>query len=171
MVLHLRSCGGRAPRWLIICYLLVWLAGSCGASDSSLALSNFLDSHFGAGSSKSYVSASVKLHSGPQSQIIVYLTGQEWCGNGGCTTLILEPKGSSYRLISKISVTRLPIRVLRSTTNGWHDIGVFVAGGGILPGYEARLRFDGKAYPRNPTVPPAVPVKNKAEGETVLSSE
>src|SRR6185312_5883971 len=120
MDLHLRSCGGRAPRWFCACCLLIGLAGSCGASDSSGALSRFLDSQFGPGSSKSYLSASAKLHSGPQSQTIVYLTGQEWCGSGGCTTLILEPKGSSYRLISKISLTRLPIRVLRCTTNGWH---------------------------------------------------
>lgn len=54
-----------------------------------------------------------------------------------------------------MTVVQLPIRVLESTANGWHDLGVWVQGGGIQPGYEAALSFDGRTYPRNPTVAPA----------------
>ncbi len=57
--------------------------------------------------------------------------------------------------VTNISITRPPIRVLPTVTHGWHDLGVMVAGGGIIPGYEARLRFDGHSYPSNPTVPSA----------------
>lgn len=84
--------------------------------------------------------------------------------------LVLAPEGASYRVITETTVTRLPIRVLSTKSNGWHDITVTVAGGGILIGYEAELSFDGKTYPSNPSVPPARPleVAGKAEGKTVL---
>lgn len=84
--------------------------------------------------------------------------------------LILDSDGASYKLVTQTTVTRLPVRILNSKSNGWHDLSVVVAGGGIQPGYEALLSFDGKTYPTNPTVPPARPLKDKVEGRTVLSS-
>jgi hypothetical protein len=57
------------------------------------------------------------------------------------------------------SIVQLPIRLLPTSTRGWRDIGVTVAGGGINPGYMARLRFDGRRYPSNPSVPPAIPMR------------
>jgi hypothetical protein len=58
-------------------------------------------------------------------------------------------------VVTKTTVTRPPIQVLASKSNGWHDIAVRVAGGGIANGYDAELSFDGRKYPSNPTVPPA----------------
>jgi hypothetical protein len=60
---------------------------------------------------------------------------------------------------------------LPTKTNGWHDIGVFVAGGGINPGYVARLRFNGHSYPSNPSVPPATPLHDPAAGKTILTQK
>jgi len=74
-------------------------------------------------------------------------------------------------LITPTRRTQLPIRVLSTKTNGWHDLGVGVAGGGIQPGYEARLRFDGRTYPSNPTVPPAQELKAKVEGKIVIPAD
>lgn len=87
-------------------------------------------------------------------QVIVHLSTPGYCGSGGCTTLILDATGDTFRLISKIPVTRLPILVMPSTSNGWKDIQVVVGGGGI-PRQKSTLSFDGKSYPENPTVPPA----------------
>jgi len=117
-----------------------------------------------------YFSAFVDLNGDGSKEAIVHLTGHGWCGSGGCTTLILAPKGSSYRLVTKIPITWPPIRILTSKTNGWHDISVWVQGGGIQPGYEAGLSFDGKTYPSNPSVPPAKPLSGKAAGEVVVST-
>ena len=86
--------------------------------------------------------------------IIAYIFGN-FCGSGGCTLLIIEHKYGYYRLINKVTIVKLPIWLLGSSTNGRPDIGVWVQGGGMLNGYEALLAFDGKAYPSNPTVPPA----------------
>jgi hypothetical protein len=82
--------------------------------------------------------------------------------------LVLEPKRTSFRVVTETTITRLPIRVLATKLNGWHDISVRVQGGGIQPGYEARLSFDGKTYPSNPSVPPAQRVVGKIAGEVVV---
>ena len=49
---------------------------------------------------------------------------------------------------------RTPITVLDTSTNGWRDLTVAVSGGGMAGG-NALLKFDGEAYPSNPTVEPA----------------
>ena len=110
----------------------------------------------------------VDLKDDGRKEAVVYLTGRGWCGSGGCVMLILAPEGKTYKVITKTTVTRLPVRVLKTKSNGWHDISVVVAGGGIPLGYEAILSFDGKTYPTNPTVPPARPSDGKAPGEIVI---
>lgn len=102
-----------------------------------------------------YIAAFVHLREDDTQQVIVYFMGPAWCGTGGCTSLILAPNGSSYTVITEMSVAGQPIRVLKAKSHGWHDWGVWVEGGGIQPGYEARLSFDGKKYPSNPSLPPA----------------
>jgi len=69
--------------------------------------------------------------------------------------LILKPANSSFKVLGRVTIVQLPIRVLNSMHNGYPDIGVFVQGGGILPGYEAVLAFNGKRYSSNPSAPPA----------------
>jgi hypothetical protein len=108
---------------------------------------------------------------GDGKEVIVYLTGPQWCGSGGCTALILAPEGSSYRVVTKVTVAQRPIRVLSTTSNGWHSLGVWVHGGGVQGGHEAILIFNGKTYPSNPTVPPAQRSTGKAEGKTVIPEE
>lgn len=103
-------------------------------------------------------------------EAIVYLVGPEWCGSGGCNTLILTQDDGSWRIVANITITQPPIRVLTDTSHGWRSVGVWVQGGGIQPGYEAELRFDGKSYPRNPTVPPARRLTGKPAGEVVIGS-
>lgn len=91
------------------------------------------------------------------------------CGSGGCDLYVLSLTPTGYRLITNVSLTRPPIRVLPSISHGWHDLGVWVAGGGITAGYEARLRFDGHRYPSNPTVPPSARSKEKT-GKTIIGT-
>lgn len=93
------------------------------------------------------------------------------CGSGGCDLIVLSLTPTGYRVISDISITRPPIRVLPSVSHGWHDLSVLVAGGGILPGYRARLQFDGKTYPANPSVPPALRMKRDGQGKTVITAD
>jgi hypothetical protein len=106
------------------------------------------------------VAAELPLADG-RKDILVYITGRNWCGNGGCSLMILEPENGSYKIIGDTSITWAPIRKLATSSHGHPDIGVDVSGGGLIPGYEARLRFDGRRYPENPSVPPAIPLKSK----------
>ena len=117
-----------------------------------------------------YVAAFRDLNGDGTPEAIVYLISNGWCGSGGCNTLILARDGGSWKVVTNITITRPPIRVLKNSSNGWRSIGVWVQGGGIQPGYEAELRFDGKTYPRNPTVPPAQRTAGQVEGEVVVSS-
>ncbi|SPE41402.1 conserved exported hypothetical protein [Candidatus Sulfopaludibacter sp. SbA3] len=115
-----------------------------------------------------YSAAFVDLSGGGKQEVIVYLRGP-WCGSGGCTTLVLARMGDSYRLITKISITRLPIRVLENKSHGWRSIGIWVEGR-IMPYYEVELQFDGTTYPSNPSAPfIRLPRAAKARGEVVLS--
>ena len=116
-----------------------------------------------------YLSAFVDLKDDGSHQVIVYFTSNDWCGSGGCTMLVLSPEGSSLKVITRTTITRPPIRVLASKSNGWHDISVWVQGGGIMLGYEAKLSFNGKRYPGNPSVYPATKIKGKVEGRLVIS--
>lgn len=140
------------------------------------SLRKFVENYLGMSASDQhgampYTSALVDLRDNGHLDAIVYVNDPQWCGSGGCTTLILSPSGSSYELLTKITMTRLPIRVLETTTKGWHDLGVFVAGGGVSPGYEAKLSFDGKTYPSNPSMPPATRLARAASGRVVIASE
>lgn len=118
-----------------------------------------------------YRSAYIDLDGQGAKDVIVYLTGRSWCGSGGCITLILAPQGTSYKVVTRLTITWPPIRVLDKTSHGWHDITVWVRGGGILPGYEALLRYNGKTYPSNPSVPPAQRLTKPLPGKIVISSK
>jgi hypothetical protein len=98
---------------------------------------------------------SVKTKDGKTEEDIVYVSGDRWCGSGGCTMLILQPTKSTFKVLGRVTIVQLPIRLLPSVHNGHPDIGVIVQGGGILQGYEAVLSFDGKRYPTNPSMRPA----------------
>ena len=83
--------------------------------------------------------------------------------------VILAPSKSTYRVVTATTITWPPIRVLKRKTNGWHDIGVWVEGGGILPGYEAKLKFNGTKYPSNPSV--VQRSKGKIAGQILIARE
>ncbi len=101
---------------------------------------------------------------------LVYLTGPNWCGSGGCQLLVLSREGDAYVSIGEISVARAPIRLLEQQTHGRRDLGVYVAGGGITEGYEAAVPFNGRRYASNPTVPPAVRIED-VPGETLIRAD
>ena len=69
--------------------------------------------------------------------------------------LILEPTGSSFKVLGRVTVVQLPITLLRTMSHAHPDIGVFVQGGGILSGYDAVFTFNGERYASNPSLPPA----------------
>jgi hypothetical protein len=110
----------------------------------------------------------VKIENG-EPEDLVYVSGERWCGSGGCTLLILAPSEASFKLLGKVTIAQLPIRLLPSMQNGHPDIGVTVQGGGIPECYEAVLSFNGESYPRNPSVPPARKI-SAVQGKVIIAS-
>lgn len=106
-------------------------------------------------------------------EILAYLSGHDWCGSGGCHLVVLQPWRNGYRVVTDMTISLLPIRVLSTSNHGRPDIGVWQREYGIYAGhgYEARLRFDGKSYPDNPSVPPAIPLGHHIAGRVVISRD
>jgi hypothetical protein len=102
-------------------------------------------------------------------EFVVYVTGPDLCGSGGCTAFIIEASDpGSYRVITKLTVTRLPIKALRETSHGWRRITVRVSDRDRGE-YTVRLTFDGVTYPNNPSVAPAQEIRSGYSGVTVVS--
>ena len=116
-----------------------------------------------------FISAFRDLNGDGTSEAIVYLISKDWCGSGGCNTIVLMQDGGFWKIVTSIAITYPPIRVLNGRSHGWLNLGVWVQGGGINPGYEAELRFDGKTYPSNPSVPPARPLVASVAGDVLIS--
>jgi hypothetical protein len=115
-----------------------------------------------------YKRADADLNGDGRKESLIYLTDPDYCGSGGCSLVVLSPSSRGYRVVMRSTVTRLPISLLSTANHGWRDIGVTVGGGGITRAYEARVRFNGRRYPSNPTVPPAIPLR-RATGRIFIA--
>ncbi|HEX5000007.1 MAG TPA: MliC family protein [Terriglobia bacterium] len=115
-----------------------------------------------------YFDGSVDLNSDGKPELLVYVAGPMVCGSGGCNLLVFTPVGNGYRLVSRISVTRPPIRASNNRSSGWRDLIVHVSGGGARS-EDVALSFDGKSYPKNPTTPgPRVKPTTAANAQIVI---
>ena len=77
---------------------------------------------------------------------VVYLNA-DYCGSGGCAIRIMKGTKDGFAYVSGSTITRLPIYVLPSKTNGWRDIAVTIGGGGLKYG-TVILKYDGRRYPQ-----------------------
>ncbi len=146
------SAGSAAESDAVATFLRGYLKGPDGVADETAR----------------YAAAFVHLDDTDRKQVIVHFTDQRSCGSGGCQTLILDPQESSFRVVTSLGIGWPPIRVLSTKTNGWHDLALRVRGGGVRPGYEARLQFNGNTYPRNPSIPPAEPLTRAVAGTVAI---
>lgn len=151
------------------------MVGACAAQGRDVdegSVRTFLRSYFKGPEDKTtrYSAAPVTLGA-KGDEIFVYVTGRFWCGSGGCTALLLQPADGSFKVVVRFTLVRLPIVVLPSKTNGWHDIAMSVEGGGIVPARMVILRFDGHKYPNNPSMAPKLPSAMAGTGTKVPLSE
>jgi len=101
---------------------------------------------------------------------LLLLQGTAWCGTGGCTLLVFQGARDGFTFISSSSLIRGSLLVSTATTNGWRDLVVDVSGGGMAP-KKVALKFNGRTYPLNPSVQPALPKNAACQGETVFQPE
>lgn len=93
-----------------------------------------------------FAHARVRLVDSAPPMDLVFLTGTEWCGSGGCTTLVIDRSSGTPRVVSYISVTQPPISVLPTTNKGWHDLRALGVGGGRRVDEWETYRFNGEGY-------------------------
>lgn len=132
-------------------------------------LKSFLAEHHDRDNTVKFQYALFDLNDDGRDEVIVYLEAQGWCGSGGCNTFVLTREENSYRIVTRITITRPPIRVLNRKSNGWHNLAVWREGGNSDPGYEAELPFDGRSYASNPSMPPARPATKSLSGKTIIA--
>jgi hypothetical protein len=80
---------------------------------------------------------------------IVLLTGNKWCGSGGCNMLVFQGTEKGFSLVSTSTITNIPIAVLPETKHGWHTLIVRSGKTGMV-----LMRFNGQEYPSNPSMQP-----------------
>lgn len=98
-----------------------------------------------------YAFAMTDLNNDAIDDAIVLLQGQNRCGSGGCTLLVLQGLADNkYQVVSTATVVDTPIYALSYRTHGWRDLMVYSKGTGSV-----RLQFDGDKYPSNPSLLPA----------------
>jgi hypothetical protein len=117
-----------------------------------------------------YLYNSIDLDGDGRDEKIVYLASPSTCGTGGCTMLILKAAGKGYSLLSRHTIVNSPIVVSNTTTKGWRDIILLVAGGGMRPSYHI-LKFDGSAYPSNPSTAPKLASGTIVTGTALISDQ
>jgi len=110
------------------------------------------------------------LNEDSQPETIVYLVGSYSCGTGGCNALIFKSSASEYQLISQMTLVNNPIIVSSAKTKGWHDLIIYVAGGGARGSYHL-LRFNGKNYPSNPSIQTSLPPGFTIVGKALIADE
>lgn len=111
----------------------------------------------------------IDLNNDNNPETFVYLSGPYVCGTGGCSGLIFQEVQNEYKLVSQFSLVRTPIIISNKATNGWKDIIMYVAGGGITPSYK-KLKFNGETYPSNPSIQPDINIE-QITGIGIISDE
>jgi hypothetical protein len=151
--------------------MFVAAAPAAAQPGSDQSLHNFLQRHFASQADEDpdarYASARADLDGDGREEALVLMQARRWCGTGGCTMLVLTPVRGGWRIVTRMSVTSAPVRLLQTRSRGWRDLAVRVAGGGI-PARESVLRFNGRSYPANPSTVPAARGRRPAPGRVLI---
>lgn len=105
---------------------------------------------------------------GTDALTFLYPIGPDFCGSGACNLWILRRTQTGYTPVGDLTVTRLPLRVLETSSHGLPDLAVAVGGGGAEP-HEALIQFDGRRYASNPSTAPVL--APDTPGTTLLTAE
>lgn len=111
----------------------------------------------------------VDLNGDGRPELVAQVLGPMVCGTGGCPLLIFrEPSPGRLQLLTRMSLFKEPLIVTEQRHNGWKVLisRVRVDAG---HGYSAQLLYDGRTYPTNPSVPPAIPLARPVPGTAYLA--
>ncbi len=99
--------------------------------------------------SRKFIFFEYDLNDDGKNEIFVGFRGPYFCGSGGCTQYLLDYQG---KIITRFTVSGYPIVIDTNKTNGYKDLF-------IHSGRKDRIvKFDGRKYPSNPSLLPALKV-------------
>src|SRR5690606_14549361 len=130
------------PASLAICGLIGCTSTAVNPSSLALAVADATQEE-----AASYKSAYVDLNGDGKDDAVVLLSGNNWCGSGGCTMLVFRNVSTGYALVSRSTVTREPVVGSAVVSHSWKVLMVATKGVG-----DALMRSDGSAYPGMPSV-------------------
>jgi hypothetical protein len=140
--------------------------GHRAAAEPSLraSLQNYVSNRWGRpDGDTNYTAKFVDLNGDGRSEAVVLVSGQHWCGTGGCPLWVLTPRNQSWSMVTQAPIVRAPIRLLPSRSRGWSDLSAMLRFDGARPLYEARLSVNGRL---NPTI---TPLARQSLGQVILS--
>lgn len=114
--------------------------------------------------------ASLKAVNKSPTVLLVYSRKQSACGSGGCTLVILGKTNTGFEILGRTNTVKLPITLLGRDHRGYPEIGVWVQGGGVVAGYQAKLTYENGSYPRTPSTAPAQYVGKISEGQVLIAN-
>lgn len=98
--------------------------------------------------SRHFIYNAIDLNDDGKTEYLVGLIGGDWCGSGGCTMLILD---KNYKLNTRMTVVEYPVYVGspggKEVTKGYSNIYIQNRDGSV-----AKMTWNGKKYPANPSV-------------------
>jgi hypothetical protein len=116
-----------------------------------------------------YTWSRVDLSGDGRAELVAQVVGPMACGTGGCPLLIFrEPSAGRLQLITQMSLFKDPLIVSERRHNGWKELITRVRLDAATSTY-ARLRYDGRSYPTNPSVAPALPLRRPESGTAYLA--
>ncbi len=138
-------------RYLALSFLFLFLSiNSFSQSTSINKIKTYLKTNYPTTSttSRNFIFNAIDLNDDGKDEFLVGLIGGDWCGSGGCTMLVLN---SSYKLITRMTVVNYPVFVGapggKEVTKGYSNIYIQNNDGSV-----AKMEWDGKKYPSNPSV-------------------
>lgn len=117
-----------------------------------------------------YLYNKIDLNDNNKRDVIAYIEGPKFCKGNGCTVVILQDRGKSYSVISKISGAINPIIVSDEKTNGYKNIIMKLDTRNGESIYK-ELKFNGNAYPLDPINEPKVKKGSKIQGIAFISDD
>ena len=111
----------------------------------------------------------VDLSGDGRAEVVAQVVGPMFCGTGGCPLFIFrEPGPGRLELITRMSLFKDPLIVAERRHNRWKELitRVRVDAG---TSYYAELLYDGRTYPTNPSVAPAIPLRRPEPGTAYLA--
>lgn len=108
---------------------------------------------------RNFIYSAIDLNADGKSEIFVCMKGSYFCGNAGCTVYLLDNEGKK---LTTFSIVDGPIVISADKTKGWNDL--------IIPskGINYIVKYNGKAYPSNPSMQPKFNGTMKTNKQTVL---